>query len=98
MRSLFISVGLFAFIAADAQVFSPVGLWGVEEKWGETPKELLEANGASPDVKPGVVINFCPDHQLRIAAGVLYGGGGRVALGSSDGLTLYKGTWSQDGS
>jgi hypothetical protein len=73
---------------------SPVGLWGWHEPWESAPEWIVKESGPQWSA-PAVVIQFCPDGRFRMATGVFYRGGGHVGLGSSDGLALYKGRWSQ---
>ena len=73
---------------------SPVGLWAWHEPWESAPEEIVKESGPQWTA-PAVVIQLCPDGRFRMATGVFYRGGGRVSLGSSDGLALYEGRWSQ---
>jgi hypothetical protein len=73
---------------------SPVGLWTWHEPWKSAPEWLVKESGPQWNA-PAVVIRLCPNGRFRMATGVFYRAGGNVALGSSDGLALYEGRWSQ---
>lgn len=73
---------------------SPVGLWAWHEPLESAPEWLVKESGPQWNA-PAVVIQFCPDGHFRMATGVFYRGGGHVGLGSSDGIALYEGRWSQ---
>jgi hypothetical protein len=71
-------------------------MWAWHEAWESAPPEIVKETGPQWTA-PGIAINFCPDGRFRMASGVFYRGSNRITLGSSDGLSLYEGTWSRDG-
>jgi len=67
-------------------------LWVWHEAWEKPPDVELSSTA------PGIVLQLCSDGAFKMASGVLYRNRAGISLGSSDGLRLYKGRWSQNGS
>jgi len=67
-------------------------LWVWHEAWEKPPEAELSATA------PGIVLQLCSDGAFKMASGVLYQNKTGASLGSSDGLRLYQGKWSQDAS
>jgi len=51
-----------------------------------------------PEAAPwswAIVANFCADGSFLLASGAMYKGKADMALGASDGLSIYRGTWQE---
>jgi hypothetical protein len=85
---------LLTLLACSPGTPSPAGLWAWHEPWESAPEEIVQDTGPQWTA-PALVVRFCPDGRFRMASGVFYRAGGRISLGSSDGLRLYEGRWSK---
>lgn len=97
-RAAFIVAGLaFGCIArADAPSAPPAGLWIHHDEWVVGFRE----NGNIHKSAAAAVINLCPQGQFNMATGVIYQStkSPYVMIGASDGLAIYTGRWTRDGS
>ena len=80
---------------APAPPPSPVGLWGWHEQWESAPPDIVKETGPQWAAR-GIVLRFCPNGRFRMSTGVFYRWPWSIALGVSDGLTLFDGQWTQD--
>lgn len=78
---------------------SPRGLWVHARQWEQVPPEAANDDGSIPQYAYAMVANFCPDGQLHIWSGVLYSTSlsEDAKPGVSDGITLYSGSWRDEG-
>jgi hypothetical protein len=84
---------------ADAPSAPPAGLWIHHGEWAFAPKEFNE-NGDIHQNADAAVINLCPQGEFKMATGVIYQStkSPYVMIGASDGLAIYSGRWTRDGS
>jgi hypothetical protein len=91
MATQFILATFLLLAMGSPQLPQPVGTWVWHGEWQRAPHGLAVTANAD-----GVVLSFCGDGRLHIASGVLYRDKNTAGLGSSDGLAIYAGNWTEE--
>lgn len=96
MKRLALTLIATTAIASDAPPLE--GLWLHVSGWQLVPDGIYE-DGDVHDYSNAAIMNLCPGGDLRVATGVVYRSkrDPTLALGPSDGLAIYRGTWSANG-
>ena len=73
-----------------------VGVWAWHTDWQDAPPEIRAEPGQGIAATASALIaSFCPDGTFRLATGVFWRHDHGISLGASDGIALYRGTWSR---
>lgn len=88
-------------LAASAETASErdvAGVWAWHDAWQDAPPEIRSEPGQRlAATASALIVNFCPDGEFRMATGVFWRYDAGISLGSSDGIAVYRGSWSRRG-
>jgi hypothetical protein len=90
-----VAIALLASTAGAGEAPRMAGLWIQHDAWKYWPQEDDE-DGDVHKSATAAVMNFCADGAFGLATGVIYQSkkSPSVQIGASDGLAIYRGTWT----